>query len=364
MRGALRLLVVPGMIAAQQPALTLDLGTSRMRFADSVSATAVSVSPAVDVSGARGALRAFGTFSKLSGAWSNSGSMAASLTSPSLGLLSGEIEGTAGGSAHSDGGRTGQLMGSARLHVAAAERGLWIGVGAGRTWDGAWRGLRQGSAGAWLISGFNAISASLSPTQVADTIRYADAVLGFLHARERWELGASVATRSGSRIPNLPANTSTWGNVGGVVWLSGRAGIAASAGTYPVDFAQGYPGGRFMTLSVRMRSLPSRAPAVPGRREIGDVRSFSATRVSAGRYRITVRAPAASSVDISGDFTSWEPVALTSDGRGSWSAVVAIPDGVHEVNLRVDRGSWGVPPGLPSREDEFGAVSGVLVVPQ
>lgn len=365
MRLSLALLAVPASLAAQSTSLSLDLGTSRMRFADSVSATAVSLSPAVSVVRPRAALHAFGTFSQLAGASSNSGSVLGSVTSRPLGPLSGELEGIAGGSGHSDGARTGQMMGTARLHVSAPARGLWLGFGTGQTWDGAWRSVLQGGAGAWLTQGLNTLSASLSPTRVADSIRYADAVLGAVHSRARWQLHASIATRLGDQLPNLPANASSWGNVGAVVWATPRVGIAASAGTYPVDFTQGFPGGRFMTLSLRLRSVTSEGEAATSTPVAApDLRSFRASRVANGRYRLTVHAPGATSVELSGDFTQWTPVALASDRRGTWSVTLAIMDGAHEVNVRMNGGPWQVPPGLIARDDEFGGRVGLLGLPQ
>jgi hypothetical protein len=63
-----------------------------------------------------------------------------------------------------------------------------------------------------------------------------------------------------------------------------------------------------------------------------------------------------------GDFTDWQPVPLEKKGRNEWRAVIPIPNGTHRMNLRVNQGDWGVPPGIPVLDDDFGGVVGVLIV--
>jgi hypothetical protein len=62
-------------------------------------------------------------------------------------------------------------------------------------------------------------------------------------------------------------------------------------------------------------------------------------------------------VEIMGDFTSWQPVRLARQGDGWWTASLPIPRGTHQMNVRVDGGAWGVPPGLTTVKDEFGGWS-------
>lgn len=353
---------------ASSSTFLFDIGSSRMRFADSISATALSLSPALRVVASRATFSASGTFSRLAGASSNSGVLDGSLFTGSRSGVSAEVEGIAGGSAHSDGARTGQMLGLARMHLMTSGRGAWIGGGVGRTWDGAWRGVLQGDIGAWIATATSTFSATLSPTVVDDTIKYADAFFSARREMDAWELNGSLGVRAGNQIPSLPANRNVWGNIGAVLWASPRVGIAVSAGTYPVDFAQGFPGGQFVTLSMRFRSpLPARAersapPALPAE-PASAIRRFDATRVSGDTHRVRVYAPNARSVELIGDFTTWTPVALASDGRGSWTISLSIPRGTHEVNVRVNGGVWEVPPGLASLRDEFGGSAGLLVVP-
>jgi hypothetical protein len=92
------------------------------------------------------------------------------------------------------------------------------------------------------------------------------------------------------------------------------------------------------------------------------VPAFRVTTISGATRLVRLRAPGAGSVEIMGDFTDWEPVPLQKSGRDEWKAAIPIPSGTHRINLRVNQGPWGVPPGMPVLDDDFGGVVGVLVV--
>ena len=80
MHRALALLLPLSAAAAQDPVVSIDVGGARMRFADSINATAVSLSPAFRVAGALASLSASGTISRLSGATTRSGIVDAALS--------------------------------------------------------------------------------------------------------------------------------------------------------------------------------------------------------------------------------------------------------------------------------------------
>lgn len=350
---------------AQERLLYVDVGTSRMSFADSIGATAFSISPVLRTTSPSGSFNAFGTFSRLAQSWSNSGTISATVNTARRGHFAGELEGIAAGSLHSDGTRTGQMLGNARLWMSGTSGGAWVGAGLGRTWDGTWRPVMQGEVGAWAASGDNSFSASLTPTQVEDTIRYADAVFAAQHQTQVWEFGAQLGVRAGDHLASLPASRSAWGSVGAVYWATPTMGLVASAGTYPVDLTQGYPGGDFVSLALRLRARAQTADSAPAeplqRNEPGTLR---VSQLSGDTRRVRVYAPGANTIEILGDFTQWEPVALQREGRGWWTGTVSIPAGTHEVNVRVDGRTWLVPPGLTTVRDEFGGSSGRLVIPE
>ncbi|HEX5829753.1 MAG TPA: hypothetical protein VFY16_02155, partial [Gemmatimonadaceae bacterium] len=75
-----------------------------------------------------------------------------------------------------------------------------------------------------------------------------------------------------------------------------------------------------------------------------------------------VRTRAAHRVELMGDPTQWEPVALTRGPDGAWLFRARLRPGAYQVMVRVDGGPWSPLPGVPRVEDEAG-VAGVVVVP-
>lgn len=65
---------------------------------------------------------------------------------------------------------------------------------------------------------------------------------------------------------------------------------------------------------------------------------------------------------VMGDFSQWQPVAMTQEGR-EWVARVRVQPGAHHYAYRLPDGSTMLPPGVPWVDDGFGGRSAVLVVP-
>ena len=360
--------------SAQRMGASIDAGALNMQYADSIDSNALAVTPAFWAQSKQSAFGASGTFSQFTGGgWSMQGSADGSLFTKKIGLLLGEIEGTGGGSTHNDGARTAQLLAIARAHIAGDNQGAWIGGGAGSTWDGStWRSVRQGEAAAWGRFGNASAFVSATPTVVDDSIKYTDAQLSASLNLPRVELDATGGFRSGSRLPVLGGTAKSWGNVSVTGWIASRLAIVASAGTYPVDLTQGFPGGRFASLSLRLgtRRNPPRAEPISdlissggvSSRSRAGVTSFETRVVSGGLREIRIQAPGVSSVELMGDFTNWKPISLRETGSGWWITALPIKTGIHEMNVRMNGGQWITPPGLPQKRDEFGSSVGVLVV--
>ena len=66
-----------------------------------------------------------------------------------------------------------------------------------------------------------------------------------------------------------------------------------------------------------------------------------ATSTVARRVAITVKAPEAKEVCVTGDFTDWndQGIRLSHDGGGRWRTVLTLEPGDHQYRLRVD-GAW------------------------
>ena len=132
----------------------------------------------------------------------------------------------------------------------------------------------------------------------------------------------------------------------------GRNGGVPAIGRMPQSCAR---------IGVRMNLNPvAEAPrSAVGTKHAGSV--VAHVEVAAGASRLIVTAPAASAVEIKGDFTIWTALAMEPAGAAQWS--VDVPVGVVHFNVRVDRGEWGVPTGVPVVPDDFtGAPVAVVLV--
>jgi hypothetical protein len=238
-RTVLVLATCAGAAGAQRARLGVDLGTSSVRYADSIQVAALTVTPAFDLAGRAAFLSGSGTLSQSSGAQTFSGTAFGGIAPQLSSRYSIELGGAFGGSSHSDGSRTGQMLGSGRLYVSGGGLGAWGGAGLGRTWDGTkWRGLVQATLGAWLGRPAGSVVVNVSPTSVDDSIRYTDGILTLQRPGDRVALSASLGARFGDPLPSLVTDR-LWGSVSGTLWVQPFAGIVASAGTYPVDFTPG-----------------------------------------------------------------------------------------------------------------------------
>jgi hypothetical protein len=370
----LPLVCLPSAAWGQRVSSSLDIGGAAMRYADSINANGGSLTPAVAVEWPRGTLGGAATFSHFASGWSSQGALNASMFSRGAGPLVGEFAATAGGSAHQDGTRTGQALGNIRGHFMADHAGAWLGGGTGRTWDGSdWRSVIATELGAWLKAWDATVVASMAPTSVADSIRYTDSQLSAHWTRpgSSLEVGGEIGARTGASGAIIGGSGRHWGSIAVTQWFAPHVGVILSGGTYPIDLTQGFPGGRFLTISVRVRSAPAKERASP--RESGVVASadgasseptltFRALHPLHGFVLLEISAPGASMVEVSGDFTSWKPVKLAVSTAGVWRVSLPMSRGTHQINLRVNGGPWLVPPGLTHLTDEFGGQVGLLVV--
>jgi hypothetical protein len=368
---------VPLEVASGQSVTTgLEGGAVRMQYADSIDATALSLSPSVWSTSRRGSLGGAGTFSQFTdGAWMIQGTAAGSALTPRTGKFAGELVAFAGGSAHQDGARTSQGLGVGRVHFFDAQRGVWIGGGVGAAWDGeVWQTVRQAEVGAWTRFATSDLTATVTPVAINDSIRYSDAEIAFNVGSDRVDASATAGFRAGTRLPSFGGSAKSWGSVRATVWLSSWLGVVGNVGTYPVDFTQGFPGGRFAFIGLRVSSRRDRReesrsrpllvapdPEIERTARAG-VRAFNVSRAESATRTITVTASARSRVELIGDFTDWQPVQLTPAGGDRWMITLQLAAGIYEVNVRVDGGPWLVPPGLTSNVDEFGGVVGILVI--
>jgi hypothetical protein len=246
--------------------------------------------------------------------------------------------------------------------------GAYLGADVGRTWDGAvWHNVRQGEAGVWLDHDGRTWLATVTPVAVEDSIHYTDFQAAVRYPIGMVDFGASVGARAGSVGAAVGGSSRAWGNASAVMWVGPRLAVVASAGAYPVDLTQGYPGGRFVTLSLRIASRDARSVQPHPTGDATDASPIGATKLDVltviGRQRIIrVYAPSARTVELNGDFTMWRAVSLTRGNDGWWTTECSIATGTHEMNIRINGGEWLAPPGLLTSRDEFGGTVGILTV--
>jgi hypothetical protein len=235
--------------------------------------------------------------------------------------------------------------------------------------------------GGWArASGLTAL-ASVIPTTVDDTLRYTDATASLRLVVDRLELGASVGGRTGRLLPAY-AKEGAWGSGSATMWFLDWAAVTGSVGNYPIDLTQGFPGGRYVTLALRIGSRPTREPSsvsaaathagesslgkaatgAPGAASRAGVLNFTLGTDAAGSRTFRVRAPRAQRVEVAGDFSGWLPVPLARNTDGWWTVPARLAPGTQQITVRIDGGAWLVPPGLQALADEFGGVVGLLTV--
>jgi len=114
------------------------------------------------------------------------------------------------------------------------------------------------------------------------------------------------------------------------------------------------------TLGLKLSNWRSASLDAPLVARAGAVR-WQARRLEGQSWTLEVRAPGARLVEVTGDFTQWEPLRLDHSGGDRWQTTVMLEPGVHQVNLRVDGGAWMPPPGAPTTADGYGGTTGVVV---
>jgi len=364
----------PTPATAQHLQGTLDVGAVSLRYADSLSVSAATLTPDIRMEWERAVAQATGTFSQFrGGGWSAQGTASGSVfTALKRGLL-GELAGIGGGSTHHDGTRTGQAIANIRVHAMRTRTGVFSGLGGGSTWDGSsWRRLLMGEIGAWMHSAPGTALLTITPVAVNDSIRYLDGQLALSRTGSRVDISALVGARAGSQNPGVDTRTRAWGSLSAVAWVMPRVALVAGGGTYPVDPTQGFPGGRFVSVSVRLatsnlrpgKSVPEPLSTVEPRppEVVSGLESFRVDRQTADTVVFRVSAPGVQLVEVTGDFSGWSPVRMEPMEGGTWKANFSLAPGQYQMNLRVDGGDWVVPPGLLSLKDEFGGSVGLLVI--
>ena len=280
----------------------------------------------------------------------------------------------------------------ARLHLHGARRGAWMGIAyGGAAAPGSIVPVRALGAGGWMRVGAVDLHVSVARGVYGDSISqpgqptvrrdpeltatdtlvqqriraFTDVSAAAAWQRGRLELGAGASHRVvvGGATSRRNRYHTAW-RLDGAFHLTPRLAIAAATGQYAEQLATVLPGGRYTTLSLRValtRRRPARLAIAPPI-ELGDWQPFSAVRRDDGLVRIRIEAPGATSVELAGDFTDWEPVRLARTYGHVWEVVLPVEKGLRQANVRIDGGSWQLPPATTPMGDDFGGTVGVFRV--
>jgi len=379
-RIARRLLIVSAACAAAaapcaaQVEASLDAAASVVRYDGYLSSGAAALTPAVSWRSPRSALAASGSILVFeSGHTSLQGLVSGSTFSAPLGLVRLEGGAEAGASAYAGFARFAHALGRLRVHALGPRTGVWAGALAG--WLSRGDGRRDawgGSAGWWARLPAGALEMTWTRLDVGDT-SYTD-----LAGRARWSAGAlEVAASVGARVASHGGGKGAYGDLSATLRLADGLALVVAGGNYASDPVRGSIPGRFVTAGVRL--TPRSSPRAAWLRQIGpylDPRPAGGAGAPLAGASVAVeqldglailvvrvRVAGARRVEVMGDFTDWQPIALVPSGEGRYRFALGLPAGVYRFNLRVDGGPWGVPEGAGHAPDEFGGSVGVGVMP-
>jgi len=356
---------------AAQVEAGLDMAASVVKYDGYLTSGAAALTPSVAWRSPSATLAARGTFLVFeSGNTSVQGVLSAGAFSPAVGRLRVEATAEAGASSYASFARFSHGLARLRAHVLGSRWGLWAGPLAGTIWRGSGPRAASGvAAGWWWRAPIGALQLSWTRLAVGDTA-YSD-----LEGRARWRRGAfDVEASGGVRVASRGGGSGVYGDISAAMRLTAWMGLLVAAGTYPSDPVRGSIPGRYVTMGLRLAPPPPlrvavvpqiAPPSAPGAGE-------SAARLEGARVTVeqldglpilVVHVTGPRRVEVMGDFTDWQPVALAAAGQGRFQYALSLPAGMLRFNLRLDGGPWGVPAGAGVAPDEFGGTVGVLVVP-
>ena len=362
-------ILLPARLAYPQVRATIDVGASAVRYDGFLASGAAALTPAFTWDGARGALTLRGTYLRFeSGNRSLQGSVRGSIFTGPEGGWHGELSASAGASSYAGFASFWHALGDLRLHRGGERRGVWIGATGGRTAFGTTfptRPVFAASIATWLRSDQVTMLVSAHRAFVGDT-QYSDIDLTLRAQRERLALETLV----GARFLSRGAGRGLFGEGSVILALTERLALVVSGGAYPTDPIRGSIAGRYVAASMRIRlhSVPTRDPPRLTSRSGANGEASAPVTLAVrpqrdGLVRLVVQGPVSHLVEIAGDFSEWQPVPLRQTAAGTWETILAIPRGVHRINVRVSGGAWIAPTGTTRVRDDYEGEVGIFVVP-
>jgi hypothetical protein len=174
-----------------------------------------------------------------------------------------------------------------------------------------------------------------------------------------------VTVRGGHRFGDsfdATPDSRQWASGQVAVWISSQVAAVAGGGREPAQPTRGLPARSFGSFGLMLAYWPIPRGVVPVETPASLVQAFEMRPAGPEVQRISARIGGVESVEVMGDFSDWEPMPLIRRGRDAWELLVPMSPGVHQINMRIDRGVWIAPPGMPARKDGFDGEVGIVVV--
>ena len=352
---------------------TLGVGASVVRYDGFLTSSAFVFAPAFRFDSPRLSLAGQGSWTVFeSGRGVLQGAAGGSWLAGSSSSWRLELSGSAGASQYAGRNAAGHFLAGARLHVLGTRTGGWFGVNTGASGDPNGAPVEL-SAAAWSFRDRLSLVGSVTTTWLGQ-VRYLDLVGAIRWTGPRMELQVSAGARPWARDPEDESDvlTAAYGEITAAVPLNRWLAVSLGGGKYPSDPVRHSLGAAYLSAGFRLRAFgrptrlmpPYTSDVLRGRLVPTEVSGPSLEIVgSEERRTLRVHAPDASSVELMGDFTDWVPVRLVRVAPGAWEIELAIPAGVHRVNIRVNGGTWTAPGGTRLERTEFGGAVGIIVVP-
>jgi len=300
-----------------------------------------------------------------------------------------------------------QLDASGRLHYMRQRGGIWLGSGVARplrasavsnvnvssggVWTRVGPATLRGSVTSFFFTKVSSDSVAGEPTSCSGSLNSStnsgspvpagsmsairalpatgcrlESRLTDLEGSVRWEHRLlEVTMRGGRRFGtsfDATPESREWASGRVAFWLSDQVAAVAGGGREPAQPTRGLPARSFGSLGVMLAYWPIPRGVVPIETPASMVQAFELRPAGSEVQRITARIGGVETVEIMGDFSDWEPLPLIRRGRDQWELLVPMSAGIHRINLRIDRGAWIAPPGMPSVKDGFSGEVGVIVV--
>lgn len=375
----------PSRVDAQPPVRSRDIGFATVAYDNGATFGALTLNETALLERQTGSVLANGLLSLFNdGRWSMQGLLSGSrFSSPMVpggklqhwfSDLRGELAVSAAATAQVSFMPTFQVNGETRLHLSSENYAVRGGATLARTFDGVgWRTTVIGEAGGWWRVGPAAIArVTTKPMQLQFGDLLGDTEGGFAWVRGNSEYDISL----GVRVGEASRRTTGWGSFTATWPLAAGLFGTASIGSYPIDLIQGLPGGRYASFAIRLpgakwpslrigapKPLPVRRPEHPELPTTEPLALVIGPALDSLEIReIRVWAPGVGEVEVVADFVDWLPAPLIRQPNGEWRGYYYVRQGLHRLNLRLDRRELAVPRNLLTVDDEFTGKVGLLVV--